>query len=287
VSRLLVVTGLSGAGKSTALGALADVGWSCVDNLPVPLLLPLVETLQGVADERIAVGVDARTRAYLASFPTTQQQLADAGHELEILFLTAPSGVILQRFAETRRAHPLGALPAGVEQERELLATLAARATVTIDTATLTARQLRNVVRDRWGGDGSFHVVVQSFGFKFGVPSEADLVLDARFLGNPFDRAELRALTGHDTPVAEFVLEQPDAQGLLERIEGLVRFQAPRSLREGRSSLTVAIGCTGGQHRSVALVEALRHRLDGGPGLTDPPARITVAHRDVSRYVHV
>jgi UPF0042 nucleotide-binding protein len=287
VSRLLVVTGLSGAGKSTALGALADVGWSCVDNLPVPLLIPLVETLQGVADERIAVGVDARTRAYLASFPDTQAQLATAGHELEILFLTAPSGVILQRFAETRRAHPLGALPAAVEQERELLATLAARATATIDTATLTSRQLRNVVRDRWGVAGSFHVVVQSFGFKFGVPAEADLVLDARFLANPYDRPDLRPLTGHDPPVAEFVLQQPDALGLLERIEGLVRFQAPRSLREGRSSLTVAIGCTGGQHRSVALVEALRHRLDGGASLTDPPARITVAHRDVSRYVHV
>ncbi len=281
---LLVVTGLSGAGKSTVLTALADVDYYCVDNLPVPLLPGLLDTVHGgMEQERIAVGIDARERRYLADFPALCSRLQGDGHDVEILFLTAPDDVLLRRFSETRRKHPLGQLPEAIELERDLLAPLEGIATSTIDTARLRSRELRRVIRDRYGRVGTLHLMLMSFGFKNGIPNEADLVFDARFLDNPFDVRELRPQSGFDEPVARYVLDQADAGDLLERIESLVRFQAPRTLREGRSYMTVAIGCTGGQHRSVALVEELARRFTHGEPLTQPEARLGVSHRDVKR----
>lgn len=287
---ILVVTGLSGAGKSTCLRALEDLGYYCVDNLPVPLLPALVETKiespaphPGDGPRRIAVGIDARAQDHLHAFASVREQLLAAGHEVEILFLEAPDAVIVRRFSETRRRHPMGELPEAIRVERERLRELRALADSAIDSENLSSRQLRQLVRDRYGTrGGALHLVLMSFGFKNGLPSEADLVFDARFLQNPFDVPELRAKGGFDGPVRDFVLQQEDAKQLLDRVESWLRFQAPRTVREGRSYLTVALGCTGGQHRSVALVEALSARLEQQPP-AEPAPLLTVRHRDLER----
>lgn len=280
---VLIVTGMSGAGKSTVLAALEDLGFYCVDNLPVPLLPRLCELVADTqADRRVAVGIDAREPAYLRDFADAHQILGEAGHRLEILFLDAPTDVLVRRYSETRRKHPLGELPEAIDAERELLASIRARTTATIDTATLRARELRQMIRDRYATHGVLHLVLMSFGFKSGLPSFADLVFDVRSLANPFDVPELRPQTGLDRAVADYVLLQEDAGALLDHMERLVRFVVPRSVREGRSYLTVALGCTGGQHRSVALVEALAFRLSAGEPLSRPPPHLIVRHRDVS-----
>lgn len=284
---ILVVTGMSGAGKSTALAALEDLGFYCADNVPVPLLPQLAQLLvETDAERRAAVGVDAREDSLLRHFSSVHAQLVTAGHRVEILFLDAPDDVLLRRYSETRRKHPMGELPAAIQRERELMTAFRARTTATIDTGTLRARELRQMVRDRYGADGGqLHLVLMSFGFKSGVPTVADMIFDLRFLQNPYDVPELRPRTGLDAPVAAYVLGQPDAQTLLGHLEGLLRFVVPRSVREGRSHLTVALGCTGGQHRSVAMIQALAERLlasDAGEPLTRPPPRIVVRHRDLS-----
>lgn len=277
---LLVVTGMSGAGKSTALAALADIGFYCVDNIPVPLLPQLVALL-GETERRVAVGIDAREAGHLGGFPAAHQQLAQLGHRVEILFLEAPDDVLVRRFAETRRRHPLGELPHAITDERASLHSLKSRTTATIDTGGLRARELRQMIRDRYGTAAVLHLVLMSFGFKSGLPSFADVVFDVRFLANPYDIPGLRPLTGLERDVAEFVTGQEDAQRLLDHIESLLRFMVPRSVREGRSYLTVALGCTGGQHRSVALTEALARRLTAGDGLSRPPPQLIVRHRDL------
>ncbi|MCA9704752.1 MAG: RNase adapter RapZ [Myxococcales bacterium] len=282
---LLVISGLSGGGKSTALRALEDVGMYCTDNVPVPLVPQLVEMVRGTEESRpVAVGIDAREIQYLERFAEVRQQLIDGGLSVEVLFVEADSTVLLRRYTTTRRLHPMGQLPEAIERERELLAPIREVAALTIDTSNLNTRQLRQMVRDRYGGSGmGLRVALLSFGFREGVPAEADVVLDARFLGNPFEVDELRPLSGLHEPVARYVLDQPDAGVLLEQAEALVRFMVPRVLVEGRSYLTVAMGCTGGQHRSVALVEALKERLARGSAEGSLPARLVVRHRDVGR----
>ena len=279
---VLVVSGCSGGGKSTALHALEDLGAYCVDNMPAPLLRDLVALVSPREKGRLlAVGVDARSEEYLERFGETHDELRREGHEVEVLFLEASRDVLVRRYSETRRMHPMGELPDAIDRERALLEPIRRMAERPIDTSTLTARQLRQLIRDRFGSRGSFRLVLESFAFRGGVPSEADVVIDCRFLDNPNEREDLRPLTGLNEPVAQYVLEQADAKGLLERVEGLVRFSAPRSAAEGRSYLTVAIGCTGGQHRSVALVEELERRLVEGAPVCDPPPRVVVRHRDV------
>jgi UPF0042 nucleotide-binding protein len=278
---LTVISGLSGGGKSTALHALEDLGFYCVDNCPIPLLPELVELVKKSEEGRsIAVCVDAREARYLASFPDVCAKLEQAGHRVEVLFVEAARDVLVRRYAETRRMHPMGELPDAIDRELEALVGIRTRATAIIDTSTLTGRQLRQLIRDRYGLGGSLRVVLQSFAFKTGVPSEADMVLDTRFLVNPNDHEQFRPLSGLSEPVARFVLDQPDAAKFLDLAEALVRFTVPRSAAEGRSYLTIALGCTGGRHRSVALVEALKQRLASAP-LGDPPVRIVVRHRDV------
>jgi UPF0042 nucleotide-binding protein len=281
---ILVVTGLSGAGKSTCLRALEDLGYYCVDNLPVPLLQALVETKAIGGPTRVAVGIDARSLSLsLQGFASVREHLLASGHGVEVLFLEAPDAVLVRRFSETRRRHPMGELPEAIRIERERLRELRALADSTLDSETLTSRQLRQLVRDRYGTrGGALHLVLTSFGFKNGLPSEADLVFDARFLQNPFDVPELRPLGGFDEPVRAFVLAQAEANELLDRCEGWLRFQAPLTIREGRSYLTLALGCTGGQHRSVVLVEALAARLQHAPAATPTPV-LTVRHRDLER----
>ncbi len=282
---LLVVSGLSGAGKSTCLRALEDLGYYCIDNLPVPLLPGLLEVETGGldADRRIAVGVDARAPQHLKAFAAVRDQLLAAGHSVEVLFLEAPTPTLVRRFSETRRRHPLGELPDAITRERARLGELRALADSVIDSENLRPKQLRQLVRDRYGvRGGALHIVLMSFGFKNGLPSEADLVFDARFLHNPFDVPTLRAQGGFDDPVRDFVLAQPEAQALLDHMESWLRFQAPLTIREGRSYLTVALGCTGGQHRSVALTQALCERCVGTP-LAQPAPVVAVRHRDLVR----
>ncbi|MBV1861869.1 MAG: RNase adapter RapZ [Nannocystaceae bacterium] len=279
---LLVISGLSGGGKSTALHALEDLGVYCVDNVPLVLLPQLMESVRRTEDDRpVAVVVDARDTAYLERFAEIHQQLTDAGHAVDVLFFEAASDVLVRRYSETRRRHPMGDLPEAIDRERELLGPIREKSERPIDTSTLTGRQLRQLMRDRFGSGGTLRLVLTSFGFRNGVPSEADIVLDARFLDNPFEREDLRALSGLHEPVADYVLGQEDARTLLKHIEGLVRFVAPRSAAEGRSYLTVAVGCTGGQHRSVALVEALKQSLSAGEAFMEPAPRLVVRHRDV------
>lgn len=279
---VLVVTGMSGAGKSTALAALEDSGFYCADNVPVRLLPQLVGLLSETDKERrIAVGIDARELGLLVHFPAVHQQLVQAGHRVEILFLEAPDDVLVRRYSETRRRHPLGELPGAITAERAALVSLKARTTATIDTGGVRARELRQMIRDRYGTSGALHLVLMSFGFKTGLPSFADLVFDVRFLQNPYDVPELRPRVGLEAEVADYVLGQPDAQALLRHLEELLRFVVPRSAREGRSYLTVALGCTGGQHRSVALTEALASRLSTGDPLCRPPPALIVRHRDL------
>lgn len=287
---VLVISGLSGGGKSTALHALEDVGMYCSDNVPVPLLPQLVQMVRSTAPSRpVAVGVDARDTQYLEGFEQVVQSLRDEGLVVEVLFIEASEPTLVRRYSTTRRTHPMaamagmgggGALPDAIGRERELLAPVRAMASLTVDTTDLNARQLRQLVRDRYGGGSTaLRVALVSFGFREGIPAEADVVLDTRFLDNPFEVDRLRPLSGLHEPVARFVLDQPDAGALLEHAESLVRFLVPRVASEGRGYLTVALGCTGGQHRSVALVEALKERLSHAePKLS---ARVIVRHRDV------
>jgi UPF0042 nucleotide-binding protein len=285
---LLVISGLSGGGKSTALHALEDVGMYCSDNVPVPLLPQLVEMVRNSDPSRpVAVGIDARDAQYLERFGQVHRALCDAGLAVEVLFIEASDTALVRRYSTTRRSHPLGgplggSLPDGIVRERELLAPIREMASLTIDTTDLNVRQLRQLVRDRYGagGSGALRVALVSFGFRGGIPAEADVVIDTRFLDNPFEVDRLRPLSGLHEPVARYVLDQPDAATLLEHTEALVRFMVPRVLTEGRSYLTVALGCTGGQHRSVALVEALKERLAQSPKLA---ARLLVRHRDVGQ----
>lgn len=279
---VLVISGLSGGGKSTALRALEDLGAYCVDNMPVPLLTELVELVGRAEEDRtIAVGIDARTTENMEQFAEGRRKLLESGHTVDVVFVEASREVLIRRYSETRRMHPMGELPEAIDRERELLASIRALSERPIDSSTLSGRQLRQLVRDRYGSRGTLRLVLESFGFRNGVPSEADIVIDSRFLDNPHEREDLRPLSGLHEPVARYVLGQEDATALLGHIESLVRFSAPRSAREGRSYLTVAVGCTGGQHRSVALVEELKRRLQGGAAISEPSPRLVVRHRDV------
>ncbi len=279
---LLVISGLSGGGKSTALHALEDLGVYCVDNVPLVLLPQLMETVRQTEEDRpVAVVVDARDVEYLERFAEIHRELLGAGHRVDVLFLEASRDVLVRRYSETRRRHPMGDLPEAIDRERELLEPIRAMTGRPIDTSTLTGRQLRQLMRDRHGSRGTLRLVLTSFGFRNGVPSEADIMFDARFLDNPHEREDLRPLSGLHEPVSDYVLGQEDAQTLLGHIDALVRFSAPRSAAEGRSYLTVAVGCTGGQHRSVAIVEAVKRQLHEGEAFMEPAPRIVVRHRDV------
>lgn len=292
--RVLVVTGISGAGKSTALRALEDLGYYCVDNLPLPLVGQFVSLLSQTSQRMVALGIDAREGEFLAGFRGAMADLRRAGHSLEVLFLDAADEVLLRRFSETRRRHPLHGSPAasgagvksslgaddlraGIQHERRQLMPLRDEAHAVVDTGDLTVHQLKRVIQERYGRpDSNFSLTLVSFGFKHGLPAEADLVLDVRFLPNPYFIASLSPLTGLDEPVARFVLEHADAQELLRRIEDLLAFYLPRAQREGKAYFTIAIGCTGGRHRSVAVTTELFNRLQ-------TRYQITVRHRELGR----
>ncbi len=278
---MVVVTGVSGAGKSTALRALEDIAFYCVDNLPLPLMTKFVELLSQAGEaEQAAVVVDAREGEFLEHYDEAFKPLLAAGHDIEVLFLDASDEVLVRRFSETRRKHPLGGddLRHGIMIERELLSRLRNEpTTVLVDTGNLNVHQLKGVIQERYRkASDVLGLTLLSFGFKHGLPAEADMVFDVRFLPNPYFVEGLSASTGQEADVAAFVLDNPDAAEFLDRTDGIIQFLLPRAEREGKAYLTVAVGCTGGRHRSVAVVQALAKRL---------PARypLTVRHRDLAR----
>ena len=282
--QLVVVTGLSGSGKSTAIHVLEDLGFYCIDNLPVALIPRVVELWESSQEEvrRVALGVDVRERHFLEQVPSVFAELRARGVALEVIYLEASDDVLLRRFSETRRPHPAalgGVLKDGIRRERERLQALREVADRILDTTALTVHELRAALRDlveRPDG-GTMTISLVSFGYKYGLPSDADLALDCRFLPNPFFVEELRHQIGTDAPVAEYVLRREETQEFLARVTELLEYTLPRYQREGKSYLTIAFGCTGGRHRSIVLVEEMRRRLQ------ERGHRVLVRHRDAER----
>jgi UPF0042 nucleotide-binding protein len=283
--RFVIITGLSGAGKSFAIKCLEDLGYFCVDNLPTTLIPTFAELCAQSSREieRIALGVDVREGEYLAHLLEILDELRGRGHVPEVLFLEAADEVLVRRYHETRRRHPLageGSVLDGIRAERKALAHLREIADRILDSSGLTVHQLKERLTELYGvrGPGSgLALSLVSFGFKHGIPLDADLLFDVRFLPNPHFVPHLRALDGRDAAAEEFVLGQPESRGFLVRLEELVRFLLPLYEREGKTYLTIAIGCTGGRHRSVTLVETLRRSLTAA-GIVP-----TVRHRDLGR----
>jgi UPF0042 nucleotide-binding protein len=280
---LVVVTGMSGAGRSTALHAFEDLGHFCVDNIPPALIPQLIQLLeQGSELPPVALGLDVRTRGFLEGATPVLDALIKAGHRVDLLFLEAHTDELVRRFSETRRAHPLapgGNLLEAIEHERERVAPLRARATLIIDTTRFSVHDLRrNLIDYTSRGASRVRMVtrVVSFGFKYGVPIDADLVFDLRYLPNPHFVPGLRLLTGLDAAVSQFVLDAPEARELLGDLTQLLGKLLPRYEREGKAYLTICIGCTGGKHRSGARAQAVATALrESGD--------IVVGHRDIER----
>ncbi|HHV63103.1 MAG TPA: RNase adapter RapZ [Firmicutes bacterium] len=284
-ARFVIITGLSGAGKTEAIRSFEDLGFFCVDNLP-PTLIPkfadLVAQSEGKVN-KIALVVDIRGGKFFDSVFDALANLGNMGIDYEILFLDASNDALVRRFKETRRRHPLsagGSILDGIMNERGRLEELKARATRVIDTSNLTARQLRERIVDLFGDSNArnkLNVVIVSFGFKHGVPLDADLMFDVRFLPNPHYVEELRPLTGDDEPVREYVLRWPVTRRFLEKLFDMISFLIPYYIKEGKAQLVIGIGCTGGRHRSVAIANKLAEFL------RSRGFRVSVEHRDRDR----
>jgi len=273
--RLVILSGLSGSGKSVALHALEDLGYYCIDNIPVALLRSFVDEILPRRDsfENVAVGIDARNHpADIGEIPELLRKLRSDGLACELLFLQAADDVLLARFRETRRKHPLTnkdiGLAEAIAKERELLGPVIDAADLIIDTSTLTVYELREQIRDRIGGrqPKTLSILIESFGYKSGVPADADFVFDVRCLPNPYWEPKLRPLSGKDAAVIEFLDRQPLVQSMVDGITRFLEEWIPRYQDFQRAYLTVAIGCTGGQHRSVYVTEAVAKRLDAHYG---------------------
>ena len=287
MSEFVMVTGMSGAGRSTAAAALEDVGWFVIDNLPAELITKMVEMVDrpGSGIERVALvigrGGSNAGPEYFDDLARVLDELRNTRTRVRVVFLDAPDDVLVRRYEGTRRRHPLAAR--GVEEsitdERKLLEPVRERADLLVDTGELNSNQLRSRILEAFGDDETPHMQtsVVSFGFKHGIPLDVDLVFDCRFLPNPFWVEELQPLSGLDQPVRDYVLGQPESVGFLEKVDELLTSILPAFVREGKSYLTIAMGCTGGRHRSPTLAVALADRL-GEHGQA-----VSVFHRDIDR----
>jgi UPF0042 nucleotide-binding protein len=281
---IIIISGLSGSGKSTALKTLEDLGFYCVDNLPIILLPEFIELCQSSSYDmtRAALGMDVRERTFLKAFQPTLEKLRNEGYRIELIFLECSDEILIQRFSETRRQHPLSdseSVLEGIKRERELLKEIKAVSDRILDTSELNVHQLRNIFQEYFVeiSKSDMAITFMSFGFKYGVPHDIDLVFDVRFLPNPYFVRGLKHLDGNDEKVASYIFSRPEAKVFLEKLIDFLSFQLPLFEREGKSYLTVAFGCTGGKHRSVAIASYLKKCFLKGRD------RVHVLHRDLEK----
>lgn len=283
--RFLIVSGMSGAGKITALKMLEDIGYFCVNNLPIELLRKFAEIAydKKIEVEDVAVGINIRSEEEVPQLTRSLDTLAQEGYPYEILFLDANNETLIKRYKETRRSHPLvkdGRVEAGIIKERKLIDFIKKEAKYIIDTSELLTRELKIELEKIFLKNepySNFIITVLSFGFKYGIPTEADLVFDVRFLPNPYYDLELRPLTGNDKPIQDFVMNCEEASTFLDKLEDMMQFLIPNYINEGKYSLVVAIGCTGGKHRSVTLANGIYERMKA------LPYSVKCEHRDIEK----
>ena len=285
--KLIILTGMSGAGKHTAFKCLEDMGYNCVDNLPVPLLKSFAELAWKNEKEtnKVAVGIDVRSGEMIAAVEDTLNELIHDGKEITIVFLDAEDDTLIARYKETRRSHPLAgeeSLYDGIRMERERISFLKKRADYVFDTTHLLTKDLKNELKKIFLEHEKFQnlfVTVMSFGYKYGIPQDADLVFDVRFLPNPYYVEQLRPMTGNDKPIQDYVLNNDVADEFLKRLDGLISFLIPRYIEEGKTQLVIAVGCTGGKHRSVTIANNVYKTIlknHEGVGLR-------IEHRDIDK----
>lgn len=283
--RLVIVTGMSGAGKSSALKMLEDAGYFCVDNLPIQLIYKFVQiTFNGSEKfDKVALGIDIRSGQALEELDGILKEIKKAGYPYEILYLEAGDEVLVKRYKETRRIHPLsggGRVELGIETERKKLEFIKKKADIIIDTSQLLIRELKSQIDKIYTLNetySNFYITILSFGFKYGIPMDSDLVFDVRFLPNPYYDAELKYQTGNDRPVRDYVMSSPVAGEFLERLNDMMTFLIPNYVMEGKNQLVISIGCTGGKHRSVTLANELYGRM------IDLNYGLKVEHRDIEK----
>lgn len=284
--KLLILTGMSGAGKSTAFKMLEDLGYFCVDNLPIPLLKSMIDLTDqpSAQEQKVVVGIDIRSGEQLSLLQEVLTELRDDGKKYNILFLDAEDDVLIKRYKETRRNHPLSGMEriqAGIVKERDAIAFLKKQADYIIDTSHLLTRELKEELQRIFVSEENFQnlfVTVMSFGFKYGIPSDADLVFDVRFLPNPYYVAELRPKTGNDVEIQQFVMAHQEAHDFIDKLDDMIGFLIPNYIKEGKNQLVIAIGCTGGKHRSVTLANQLYQRL-----LNNDTIGLKIEHRDIGK----
>lgn len=282
--RLVIISGPSGAGKSTAIKVLEDLNFFCVDNLPLVLLPKFMElSIQSAEINKVAIVVDVREREFLKEFPIILKEMMDSGYNAELIYLEASDDILLRRFSETRRRHPLAEGDSsleGIRREREMLARVKMAAGKIIDTAGYNVHQLKEIIRDYFSGPAQQErMVVQlvSFSYRYGIPSDADMIMDVRFLPNPYFIEELKDLNGRDSRVKEFVLNKQETKEFLAKFDSLLDFLIPNYWKEGKTYLTIGVGCTGGKHRSVAIVDVLADKI------SSEKCVIKKRHRDIER----
>ena len=285
--RFVIVTGMSGAGKSSALKMLEDVGYFCVDNLPVALLDKFAEMLldKTAKIENAALGIDIRNGEGIGELEQKLKEIKEAGIKYEILYLNASNRILLKRYKETRRNHPLsrgGRIENGIAKERKKIAFLKERADYILDTSRMLTRELRSELNRIFAENKEYknlYITVLSFGFKYGIPSDADLLFDVRFLPNPYYIDELRPQSGNDKPVRDYVMNNDISKEFLKKLVDMVEFLIPNYVAEGKNQLVIAIGCTGGKHRSVTLANELYERLS----VAEKEYGVRKEHRDIEK----
>lgn len=284
--KFVILTGMSGAGKSTALKIMEDIGYFCVDNLPIALIEKFAELADMPSSEqqKVAVGIDIRSGQRLEQLQDILDNLEKAGKKFEILYLDSTDEVLVKRYKETRRTHPLsggGRVDKGIKLERTRMEFMKKRADYILDTSNMLTRELKAELEKIFIQNQDYKnlfITIVSFGFKYGIPTDSDLVFDVRFLPNPYYVEELRAKTGNDKEIQDFVMKYKEAGEFLNRLEDMIRFLIPNYIAEGKTQLVISIGCTGGKHRSVTLANELYHRLEN-----EKEFGIKIEHRDIQK----